>query len=260
MKLIKRIVALITIVSTLVLSSCSHFKMNQYAGMQMGLSGDCATIKGYSGLDENVYFPPTYNRFQVEFISGKKNSYFIGSSRTARFEGPNLKRVYFPWSVRRKYDINSNTTLSRVFSEGCIVIFTRFDDIVPSRRTVVPMGSYNIFVETGELGGWSPPSYHNFSVEPSNVAYSFNYPDAPNENYFFIDLVESTGKLLQPPYDPEREGYAFRGWYKDAECTERWDFYKDVVEVSYDENGNRIYEELWLYAKWEKNNWWEFWK
>ena len=248
MKIIKKGFALLLLFSLLFLSSCG------FGGMQIASNDDYAAIIGYSGLEENVYFPPTYNGVRVEYIAGKKDSYFIGSSRTATFEGPNLKRVYFPWSVRRQYDLNSNVTLSRVFSKDCIVIFTRYDDIVPSKRTVVPMCSYELFMKTGELGGWSPPSHH-YSVEPSNVAYLFNYPDAPNRNYFLVDLVESTGRLRRPPYEPERDGYVFGGWYKDAECTELWDFNKDIVEVSYDGNGTRIYEELWLYAKWETKNW-----
>lgn len=42
---------------------------------------------------------------------------------------------------------------------------------------------------------------------------------------------------------PVREGYTFKGWYKDAEFKTKWDFAKDKVEGDY----------LTLYAKWSKN-------
>ena len=89
-------------------------------------------------------------------------------------------------------------------------------------------------------------------VVPANIVYFFNYDDSPNGGYFFVDIEEQTGKIIKPPYDPKREDYKFVGWYKDKECTEKWNFEKDVVVVNYDEEGNRIFEELCLYAGWTK--------
>ena len=200
--------------------------------------------------------PPTYNGVRVEYISGKKDSYFIGSSRTATFEGPNLKRVYFPWSAH-SLDYKSITgEVYHRFPKDATVVFTACYDIIDASKIVVPLASYKQYEKTG-LFGWK---HYSGEAIPANISYLFNYPDAPNRNYFLVDLVESTGRLRRPPYEPERNGYVFGGWYKDAECTELWDFNKDVVEISYDGNGARIYEELWLYAKWETKNWWEFWK
>ena len=87
---------------------------------------------------------------------------------------------------------------------------------------------------------------------PANIAYLFNHEGSPNRNYFFIDIIEESGKLTKPPYDPKREGYTFAGWYKDEACTEIFDFDNDIVEIKFDEEGNRIYEEFCLYAKWDK--------
>ena len=44
------------------------------------------------------------------------------------------------------------------------------------------------------------------------------------------------------PANPERSGYTFAGWYKDVDCTQAWDFSKDVVTG-----------DMTLYAKWTKN-------
>ena len=245
MKLIKRIIALIMIVSTLVLSSCSHFEMNQYAGMQMDISDDCAVIIGYNGNLENVYFPPVYEGSTVKYIKGMK-SFYWETSRIASFSGPNLQRVYFPWCMHSSND-GENDILYKT-APGVAVIFARNDDIFPARNIIVSQLAYQKYLEKEMIGGY--PISKEF-IQPANVSYLFNYPGAPNSNYYFIDLIESTGKLQKPPYDPERKGYAFRGWYKDAECTEPWDFENDIVEVSYDKYGRRIYDELCLYAKWE---------
>ncbi len=54
-----------------------------------------------------------------------------------------------------------------------------------------------------------------------------------------LTLVE--GSKLQKPEDPFTDGYVFSGWYKDTECTKRWDFYADSV------NENTV-----LYARWKE--------
>lgn len=48
-------------------------------------------------------------------------------------------------------------------------------------------------------------------------------------------------KTMVAPANPERSGYTFAGWYKDAACTQAWDFSKDVVTA-----------DMTLYAKWTK--------
>lgn len=54
--------------------------------------------------------------------------------------------------------------------------------------------------------------------------------------------MTAQNKTMAAPADPERSGYTFAGWYKDAACTEVWDFSKDVVTA-----------DMTLYAKWTKN-------
>ena len=54
--------------------------------------------------------------------------------------------------------------------------------------------------------------------------------------------MTAQNKTMAAPADPERSGYTFAGWYKDVDCTEAWDFSKDVVTA-----------DMTLYAKWTKN-------
>lgn len=54
------------------------------------------------------------------------------------------------------------------------------------------------------------------------------------------EVVE--GEKVTKPADPTKDGHTFKGWYKDAECTQSWNFDTDVVTASTN-----------LYAKWEEN-------
>jgi uncharacterized repeat protein (TIGR02543 family) len=49
-----------------------------------------------------------------------------------------------------------------------------------------------------------------------------------------------SGKKITKPDNPEKQGFVFEGWYKDAQYGEAWDFDNDVV------NNN-----ITLYAKWK---------
>ena len=53
-------------------------------------------------------------------------------------------------------------------------------------------------------------------------------------------VISPGGSTIATPPAPTREGYTFAGWYRDAACTEPWDFGSDKVE------GN-----ITLYAKWD---------
>jgi len=49
------------------------------------------------------------------------------------------------------------------------------------------------------------------------------------------------GDYISEPEAPTREGYVFRGWYSDENCTDPWDFATMQVPQS-----------MTLYAAWEK--------
>lgn len=90
-------------------------------------------------------------------------------------------------------------------------------------------------------------------IYKANTAYMFNYEGSPNEGYYFINDFERGGLIENTPYEPFREGYGFTGWYKDAECTQKWNFEVDTLpEPTYDENGELEYVETRLYAGWNK--------
>lgn len=89
----------------------------------------------------------------------------------------------------------------------------------------------------------------------ANTSYMFNYDGAPNDGYFFINDFERGGLIEDTPYAPQRDGYTFGGWYKEAECINKWDFEQDrLPEATYDEEGYVTdFVETKLYAAWIKN-------
>lgn len=109
---------------------------------------------------------------------------------------------------------------------------------------------YNLYEKKREYLAWS-----NIMLI-ANVSYMYNYDNAPNDGYYWVDTYDESLITFIPP-NPTREGYAFGGWYKEADCTIEWDFEADITgkeiymdrETPYDE-----YEGIYLYAKWVPNN------
>ncbi len=111
-------------------------------------------------------------------------------------------------------------------------------------------GEYYFCYEKGNNGY----IHERFKICKANTAYMFNYTDAPNDGYFFIQDFEYGKTIEDTPYIPLREGYIFGGWYKEAACINKWDFEKDTLpQTLYNENGEEVYQETKLYAKWIEN-------
>ena len=99
-------------------------------------------------------------------------------------------------------------------------------------------------------------------LNPANVSYYYNYEDAENDGYYWVDDCDYGGKIEFIPEDPKREGYEFGGWYKEAECINKWDFEADTLPEEVTKPGETIvndeiiptvevvYQETILYAKW----------
>ena len=88
----------------------------------------------------------------------------------------------------------------------------------------------------------------------ANVSYMYNYENCPNEGYYWVDSYDNSLILFIPP-KPEREGYVFDGWYKEAECINEWSFNVDKTNEELVITEKKQYKEylgIYLYAKWEK--------
>lgn len=83
----------------------------------------------------------------------------------------------------------------------------------------------------GGGGGYVPPSATNYTV-------TFYMNDGTGAAYTTTSVVAD--EMVSKPADPTREGYAFSGWYENAECTEAYDF--DLL----------VMENISLYAGWSQ--------
>ena len=93
-------------------------------------------------------------------------------------------------------------------------------------------------------------SYLNY-VYPANISYYLNYEIENHDGYHWIDDYDYGSKITYIPEAPTREGYIFDGWYKEEDCINKWDFETDTLpEAILDEEGEPVYQETKLYAKW----------
>ena len=98
----------------------------------------------------------------------------------------------------------------------------------------------------------------------ANVAYLYNYNDAPGDGIYLLDDYDNEPILYPPENAPVRDGYTFAGWYKEKECITPWDFANDIIPKKefYDYDvvvggDKRVGEKqkllvTQLFAKWEK--------
>ena len=156
------------------------------------------------------------------------------------FDSEDLERIYFPWTISvSEADFSIESSKEHVY-------------LISSSLKFLCPDKYEYCLVVPVVGYEKLDDFEKSDALPANIAYMFNHPGNPNEGYFFVDLIEESGKIMKPPYDPRRVGYTFLGWYKDEACTEKWDFETDEITIQFDEEGNRIYEEIQLYAGWEE--------
>ncbi|MBE7088002.1 MAG: hypothetical protein E7370_00555 [Clostridiales bacterium] len=182
-----------------------------------------------------------------EYIEGYKVEE-IGYSESVVNEGiwesERLKKVYIPFSV----------SVSRTAFQKCeklekvILLAHKADGYDDRNGTNVYCTSY--YYEAENVTN-KYVSITGSTIYFSNVSYYYNYENAPNDGYYWVDDYDYNSKIEFIPKMPEREGYIFDGWYKEAECINAWNFELDKLpETEYDSEGSSIYQETKLYAKW----------
>ena len=108
------------------------------------------------------------------------------------------------------------------------------DDSGRDMEVYVPAEKYELFKE---IQG----KYFGGTLLKANVSYYLNYGE---NNYYYIDYYENGEKIIYIPPIPQRDGYTFGGWFKEAECINQWIFDTDTLQISEE------IQEVKLYAKW----------
>ena len=171
----------------------------------------------------------------------KKIKEKYGNENYARFNSVKLKKVFIPTDI----------TYTTIIGE-CPVL----DGFV-----IIPNAEISslkkLSGELSRIGGNLYASEIMFTgylyTTKANVTYSYNYLETINNNYW-IDNYNYGERIEYIPKNPTRDGYEFGGWYKESECINAWNFEADVLPLEQvDSEGNIIYQETKLYAKWIKN-------
>lgn len=88
-------------------------------------------------------------------------------------------------------------------------------------------------------------------IRLANMQFMYNYDNAENDGYYWIDDINNGEKIEIIPENPIREGYTFGGWYNEQECVTEFDFNQIFNKSAIDEFTE--YPENYVtfaYAKW----------
>ncbi|MBR1675739.1 MAG: InlB B-repeat-containing protein [Clostridia bacterium] len=98
------------------------------------------------------------------------------------------------------------------------------------------------------------------NVQMANVQFMWNFENAANDGYYWVDDIEDGEKIEIIPDVPERDGYIFGGWYCESECINEWSFdtpirKQELTEREYEGETVSVYPSdyvTFIYAKWIK--------
>ena len=226
------VIGMVAVLLASVLTGCGEKKAGEYFEYEI------------MGEKENRYI-----RIMELTELGKEQEYII---IPGEIEGIKVTQLgggyaYGGWDSEKltKVYINSfhEITVSQNFFDGCVNLEKLMLLFVPT------VGGYSIIGTK-----YSPNSQATIDSSRSgraNVSFRYNYAGAPNDRFYWIDDLDNELIGYIPPA-PEREGYMFGGWYKEAACINAWNFAVDKIPAKIrDEDGAYIeYKETCLYAQW----------
>ena len=170
-----------------------------------------------------------------------------------------------------KIDMSSASTSTSSIYE--VKLIPNSNDISSTEVSIVSIKGLTTFNATIDNG------YTNYTSLTKNVWYGFINDN--NQNVWSLvyivtfnmkgygDSIESVvvpivGRKIEEPDEPSAEGVIFKGWYKEDECINIWDFSNDIVNSDtilfakwvhlyiitfYDEDGETILKEATQYEE-----------
>ena len=147
-----------------------------------------------------------------------------------------IKRCYLPHTIKEvKSDYTKLARDLKFFYCGEVIDLICLDAEHRNMEIYVPAEKYDLFKNVLSA------QYFRGSLLKANVSYYLNYDE---NNYYYIDYYENGEKILYIPPIPQRDGYTFGGWFKEAECINQWNFDNDTLQISEET------QEIKLYAQW----------
>lgn len=174
-----------------------------------------------------------------------------------------LKTIYFSSAVT----VGSEVTFDAPNLSKVVIIDNKLGTFKATGRPKREINNNDWFLEKGDLKIYVPSTHYKGNESSyvkaanshaeyhcANVSYFYNFEGAEKDGYYWVDNFDYGTKIDYIPVNPEREGYVFGGWYKEAEGVTKWDFDVDKLpEAELNQDGEEIYRETQLYAKWYKN-------
>lgn len=155
-----------------------------------------------------------------------------------------LETIYINSEIMSK-TYSDNAVYAKISRNENMTIFLPYSN---QHLQQVEQPYFNIYY-SNEYSQFEINNIKSYNGKIANVSYYYNYDKDGYKTYYIDDVDGETLKNIPPL--PIREGYQFDGWYKEAECINKWDFSKDLIsKKTFDEDGNYIYNEIILYAKW----------
>ena len=267
MKKIKLSLVLLLIISlfTIALTSCFGYgdvyktKSSGYFRYQVDKETNEAMLVGLTEegeQQETIIIPSEIGGYKLTTIGypvtvppGKTIQYKID------MKSDKLKEIYIPSSIKNcsinRYNFYRNLTNLRSFYWGGV---SKSDLIAIRENNVFTNGfiSKNNMMKNKDKYDSSYDSVGKIDMSYLTIANVVYYLNDDTEDSYFVDDCDNE-KIVNIPTNPIRDGYEFKGWYKEKECINKWDFENDIVPTKqYDENNEYIFIETSVYAKWEK--------
>lgn len=207
---------------------------NFYCKVIDGSNIAIGNVKTYP-RDGAVFFPERIQNYTVSKIGFASGMGFGGNGvlTTIKEDEPNIKRCYFPHTIKEIRNGYMSGNL-KVFYCGEIINLGHY----ARQRGVeiyIPAEKYELFEN-------ALSENYRGSLLKADVSYYLNYDE---NNYYYVDYYENGGKILYIPPEPQRDDYSFVGWFKEADCVNRWDFDADTLQIA------EKMQEIKLFAKWE---------
>lgn len=185
-----------------------------------------------------VFFPEQIENYTVSKIGFSSGLGFGGNGYLETFSEneTTIERCYFPHSIKevRNGYMSLTSGYLKIFYCGEVIDLGHFDAEQKAMEIYVPAEKYELFKNVLS-------EYYRGSLLKANVSYLLNYNE---NNYYYVDYYENGEKILYIPPIPQRKGYTFGGWFKEADCINQWNFDIHTLQLS-DET-----QEIKLYAKW----------
>lgn len=249
MKMLKKVVAIT--LATMIMGVLGACEPDYYPEYESGYyryavkTEKDGTQKAYilglteSGLEQTVLiYPEEVDGIPVYGI-GYELQLINGTEPVGEFYSMKLEKLYYPTMPKER--IVGNLSFSHT---GYSVLWVLGKEVVGGEGSIYGWNFYSSCVRQRTI--------RNNLCQIANVSYLYNYNENPNDGYYWVDSYNESVITFIPP-EPQRDGFAFAGWYKEAECINKWDFSIDITgkEIVLDSNKTYdSYEGIYLYAKW----------